>query len=731
MNGMIFLWLSALLLNSAFIKALRLHSELVTALQLSMKLGEHTYEAGTILMSAIDTENCFDSFSHLLSVETMSFRKYYQDACGSVNVSAKKFINTVWKQCQHRGIDVGKLVGIECLANIYKFGMHMESNSHFWNFQCDSQLTSEVRLDNFSLDQVRALVKQVAEPVDEINPLTTAYLCPEIENYGSEIMNETRILDGPFMDSCPRLGPVLVRKIPTVNGIDLSRPEKLSVHERAKLASHLSSKFGILDVVGKYLQLGALGVFACPTSPVYRNRSQLISAPMMKSIKAALCDLNRTIKSMDPKLSSENLILSIARELSSTMINTSSHAFDLHRLLKSLGTTEIFEFYTHIMNFLEGIFDCEAQINIQNMLKIVQVRVDALILLSQYSPDPERLEQAIAELLADDKPDEMPFFRVPCRSLLTLLWSISKENRHNYTRCCHLLMNHIVENMSPGSDHGILKWLQVDMYLPWYWKAYIMRYQAMRSTSEFDFYNAADHAYLDKLIRFRTLELQEVNEVNFKNGNGYMDIDGHRKAIMRLIATILEHHYIYVGHDKDSGRPAYIQSLTCHPFIHDLLIRLIRNVNALRVCLPFQLHPLMSTLMMNPGNSAMSTFYVRTVLFTEFYTQRDSDAVTRNKLIATNSLIDHLLRVRLSKKQRTLEAQYLSWMNKYHRHSKSTKTVQQLEEELQKRLTPEIISRLTSMTFQHLDINQYAGVAVYQAEGISLLFNHSPVCQRF
>lgn len=723
------MWFLPILLSLASVDALRLHTGKVTSLQLSLKLGESPYEAGTVLMSAMDTEKCFDSFAHLLSVDTLSFKSYYQDSCGSGNVSARIFINTVWRQAQHRGLDVGKLVGIECLANIYKFGMHMDTNSHFWSFQSDSLLTSDIRLDNFTLEQIQALVKQVAEPVDDINPLTTAYLCPEIENYSSLILRETRILDGPFIDSCPLLGPLLVRKIPTVNGVDLSSTEKLSDHKKATLASHLSSKFGIFDVVGKYMQLGSLAVFASPASQVYRNRQHLTPAPVMQSLKSALADLSRVNKHLNSSRPGDNLILIIARELSSTMINTSSHAFELMKLLKSLGATETFEFYTHIMIFLEGIFDCEAQMNIQNMLKIVQVRIDALVVLSQYSPDPENLEQAIKELLADDRPSDMPFFRVPCRALLTLLWALSKDLRLNYNRCCNLLMKHIVENMSYGSDLGILRWFQVDKYLPWYWKAHLMRLQTNRSTSEFDFHTPMIYKYLGRLIRLGAHQTDSAEDLglDLEKGNGYMDVAGHRRAIANLIMSILEHHFVYVGHYKNTGRPSYIQSLTCHPFIHDLLMRLIMNANVLRLYLPFQLHSMMATLMMNPANSTMSSFYINTVLFAEFQPVRVDLATKRNKLLLANSLIDHLMHVKYSnKKQRTLEGQYISWIGNYRRQSKSIKSIDQLDQELRNKLTPELMNNFTRLTFRDFDVNQFAGVSVSQAEGLSLLFNHAP-----
>lgn len=721
----------ALFILATFSNALRLHTGRITPLQLALKLGEYPYEAGTALMSAIDTEQCFDSFAHLLSVDTFSFRKYYQDACGSVNVSARNFINTVWRQAQHRGLDVGKLVGIECLANIYKFGMHMEANSHFWSFQSDSLLTSDVRLDNFTLDQIYALVKQVAEPVDDINPLTSAYLCPEIESYSSVLMSETRILDGPFLDACPIVGPMLVRRIPTVSGIDLSRVDKLSNHEKLKLASHLSSKFGIFDVVGKYLQLGSLAVFASPHSPVYRNRPKLISPPVMKSLKSALADLNRVNKYTDKSRPGHNLILDIARELSSTMINTNSHAFDLLKLLKSLGTTDTFEFYTHIMNFLEGIFECEAQMNIQNMLKIVQVRVDALILLSQYSPAPDSLEQAIRELLADDRPSDMPFFRIPCRSLVTLLWSISRDLTFNYSRCCSLLMGHIVENMSHGSDLSILKWLQIYKYLPWCWKSYLMRHQAIISTSESDFHSPLGYAYLGKLVRLVSTVQQKDDVVvlgtDFGHENGYMNMEGHRRAIADLLLSILEHHFVYVGHEKNTKLPIYIQSLTCHPFIHDLFMRLIKNANILRIYLPFQLHPMMNTLMLNPLNSTMSSFYVSSAYFAELKSSKIETASKKHKMLLATSLIEHLNHLRQSKKKRrTLEAQYLSWAKQYQRQSKTAKTLEQLDEELRQQLTPEVMNNFTRQTFQDFDVNQIAGVTVSQAEGMTLLFNHAP-----
>lgn len=727
------LYIFALLLLGAS-WALRLHRGQITGLQLALQLGPHHFEAGTVLMSALNVNLCFLSFAHLLITETLPFRQYYQQSCGSTNVNARNFYQGVWMQCMRRGLDVGKLVGLECLSGIHNLGLQLQGGM-LLDFRSggDGQLTSSMLLHNFTFEQIQGLLAQVVEPAEEgNNVLSTAFLCPALEEYAHVFHLETRLLDGIFMERCPRLAQLIIPELAKLADVNMGAARTLSSAAHGKLSYYLVSDMGKMDLMSRYLRLGALAIYAQSQSHSHQTRIAMQST--LLPIRVTLSNLLQTNSMFPPRKGPELSMdmIEICRELADLRINASSHGFELFRLIKRNGGDSAFHVYEMLCDFLyQMLGKAEIEVTPRMLNRMIGMKIDMLIILSVYTPKSIWVQERLHSLFSEGSSLGLSTFRIPARSLLMLLWHLNQDGAPTFAQPCNLIMKYILKNMTPGSDLSILKDMKLDQFLPAAWKQRQARTQTVVLAARNNLRDLKQtNGYLETLIRSVRGRQKTIHAFIFDNfATGYTDILTSRRSVLRLLIQILENHFEYCGHYKPSGRPVYIQSLRCHPYIHHIFLRLLIQAHALRMILPFELHPSMAHALADPTDIRVVREFIATSLrYGIQVPAREGHVKSRRfraKLTQIPALWDQLGSldddlVHLDDLQRS----YLAWLAKWRQAEAKWKDVSVAKQV--NRLAMWLDSfglHLAAACLELFKVWAVLDVSCSQNEGLSLLFN--------
>lgn len=174
---------------------LKLTEHPITGLGLALKLGPNDDQTGIALLESLNYQACFGSFAHLMQIRTLRFRHIFQHTCK--DMSFKRFLNDIVRPAEGIGVDVGVLVGIECLSSLPKAGKLSTILP-----MTGVPLTSKIDLQRLKSSQIKELSRQVTVDQSALNILSSAFLCPEPGNPNSRHLHTWRSSCSPKFFNC-------------------------------------------------------------------------------------------------------------------------------------------------------------------------------------------------------------------------------------------------------------------------------------------------------------------------------------------------------------------------------------------------------------------------------------------------------------------------------------------------------------------------------------------------
>lgn len=604
----------ALLLWLACAHALLLHraGTGLTPLQMSLMLGGQCEQTGRALMASLDVFRCFAEFRHLMGIRTLHFRRYYQAGCKTLSLDS--FLSNVVLPCKHQDVDLVELVGLECLQQIKGFG-HVLTSFPFG----DTRITSRVTRANISTKQLRKLHGQVMD-TRRSNILSTGFICLEKEagavRWLERHAEPWRFLDGPFMRASDGVAAGLLSQMAVLV------EDGLAVHLNAffalgdpppeqamALQAYLYSSYGLLDVAGRVIQLGVLAVWG--TTPIQRPDPRC--RVYLNKVNKTFAMLAVTRDHLHADNADSNGVLRVAIELVGAFLRLDGRSADLAKVLAEEGLTDLVDFYQLVEAFSGTVLQNTPTTEVLDLT--MRIRIETLVLLQQLGVPASQILGLVERLLQS----RLGYLGapLPCRYLLSLLWALSTEGPAAHPQACQMLMRYIQAHMNPGSDTSVFAELGLTRHMGAGPKYRMLRLQApwVRHPASVGWLGEAPE--LLHLVRLATggtrRDIAGLPAVH--DQNGYLDIEGNRCIVWRLLVAIVESHFVYCEHD--GALPVYIQSLSCHPYVNRLFLDLLLHANALRLRLPFALHPAMAMLMLR-AHSRAGKDYLQTAFRHEF-----------------------------------------------------------------------------------------------------------------
>jgi len=576
---------------------LKLTESPISGLELALKLGPNDDQTGIALLESLNFQACFESFSHLMRIRTLRFRHIFQHTCK--DVPWERFLNDIVRPAERLGVDLGYLVGIECLSSLPNAGK-LPSILPITKIP----LTSKIDLQRLKSSQIQELSRQVTNDQAGIEVLTSAFLCPEPGNPNSRHLDFS-LLDGVYLDNCPKVALKLLPKILQVpiHGvkprIKLSNIQLESRQENsatwAGLKGLMKDPSNILLMVGRIVQVGALLVYLNSKPGGARGAVRwgavLRVFESLAILKLALSENNCL----------SNGILRLAFDFVSAIIQEDH--------LQSIRFEQRPFMLFDLVDYIPAELVIHGNLTDEQLACFVRIKIESLMMARHFNPDPVEVKERLVEgLLRSESLFNRPA-RIPCRLLVPFMVAYASD--HVYESVCTNTMKWVLERIPRHTNLSILTVFELEAFMPWRLQWVLGRQEMFWSMSGFGWVDYLQSNQLD------TLMTASGRKDEVMPGQACSSTGDSRRRVLQLLGMVLEKHLVYCGHGHQ-GRPVYIQSLACHPFIHVVFWKLILISNMLRIVLPFDLHPAMIDVLQNPYFRPANQAYLQAAFQAEF-----------------------------------------------------------------------------------------------------------------